>query len=184
MGKKVTPLPGMHICFAYLQKDEVLLLTIREMIEGDIKALTRAFSTPLTWWNTRKQYQRYWQEQQSGQRVVLVAWCDKGIAGYTNVLWGAQYPGFQSSGIPEINDLVVPSRYRRAGIGTALMDKAEQLIAKEGHAVVGLGCGDTLHYAAARHLYAKRGYCPEDSGPQKTPWGMMTYMTKKLSPTR
>ena len=156
-------------------------MIIKQLTQNDIKPLTRVFATPLTWWNTRRQYQRYWQEQQDGQRAMLLAWCDNEIAGYVNVLWHAQFRGFQEAGIPEINDLVVVANYRQRGIGTALMDEAEQLVLEQGHARVGLGCGDTSYYRAAQGLYAKRGYAPDGSGPQKTPWGLMTYMTKQLS---
>jgi GNAT superfamily N-acetyltransferase len=156
-------------------------MIIKQLTQSDIKPLIRTFATPLTWWNTRRQFQRYWQEQQSGQRIMLIAWCDKEIAGYVNVLWQAQYRGFQEAGIPEINDLVVVAGYRERGVGTALMEEAEQLVLQQGHATVGLGCGDTSYYRAAQRLYAKRGYTPDNSGPQKTPWGLMTYMTKQLS---
>ncbi len=155
-------------------------MIIKEMVQSDVKALIHAFATPLTWWSTRRQYQRYWQEQQSNQRVMLIAWHEDKIAGYVNLLYPAQYPGFQKAGIPEINDLGVVAQYRKQGIGTALMDEAEHLAKEKGHAVVGLGCGDTAYYSAAQRLYKKRGYVPDDSGPQTTPWGLMTYMTKNL----
>ncbi len=157
-------------------------MILRPLAQSDIRQLIRVFATPLTWWNTRRQYQRYWQEQQSGERLMLLAMENGEIAGYVNILWKAQYPGFQKNDIPEINDLVVVDKYRCRGIGAALMEEAEQLVASRGYAIVGLGCGDTAYYQAARRLYAKRGYIPDGSGPQKTPWGMMTYSTKKLSP--
>ncbi len=111
---------------------------------------------------------------------MLLARCDNEIAGYVNVLWQAQYVAFQEAGIAEINDLIVARKYRRRGIGATLMDEAEQQVAKRGQTVVGLGCGDSAYYDAARRIYAKRGYAPDGSGPQKTPWGMMIYMTKSL----
>lgn len=156
-------------------------MTLRHMAQGDIKPLIRTFATPMTWWNTRRQYQRYWHEQQSGLRVMILEMDKTEIAGYVNVLWKAQYAGFQKLGIPEINDLVVVNKYRQQGIGAALMQEAEELVVKQGHDIVGLGCGHTAYYSAAQRLYAKRGYIPEGSGPQKTPWGMITYMTKNLS---
>src|SRR5687767_8243324 len=133
---------------------------IKQMTQSDVRPLIRIFSTPLTWWNTRRQYQQYWHEQQAGQRAMLLAWHDNEIAGYVNILWLAQYPGFEQAGSPEINDLVVIEKYRQRGIGTTLMEEAEQLVPKQGHATVGLGCGDTSYYRAALRLYEKRGYTP------------------------
>ena len=165
---------------AKVSKDGNFQMIIKKMVQSDVKALIHTFATPLTWWGTRRQYQRYWQEQQANQRVMLIAWRENQIVGYVNVLFPAQYLGFQKAEIPEINDLVVPTKYQKQGIGTALMDEAEQLAKEQGHSSVGLGCGDTAYYSAAQRLYKKRGYAPDDSGPQKTPWGLMTYMTKNL----
>jgi GNAT superfamily N-acetyltransferase len=159
-------------------------MILRTLAQSDIRQLIRVFATPMTWWETRRQYQRYWQEQQAGQHVMLLAMEGSEIAGYVNVLWKAQYLGFEKNGIPEINDLVVVDKYRCRGIGAALMEEAEQLVASQGHTIVGLGCGNTAYYQAAQRLYTKRGYIPDGSGLQKTRWGLMNYQTKNLSFTQ
>lgn len=43
-------------------------------------------------------------------------------------------------------------KYQRRGVGTALMDKAEQLILEKGYAVAGWGRGNTAYYSAAQRI--------------------------------
>jgi len=49
------------------------------------------------------------------------------------------------------------------GIGTALMDEAERVIAARS-AVAGIGAGMTADYGAAQRLYVRRGYLPDGRG--------------------
>lgn len=154
---------------------------IRPMAQGDIAKLTRVFAERWKWRSTHRQYQRYWQEHQKGQRVLLLALCDEQIAGYVNILWQAQDEALRAAKIPEINDLVVHTRFRRQGIALTLMQEAEQVVTVRQEPVVGLGCGVSSYYGAAQRLYAKLGYIPDGRGAQKTPWGLVIYMTKQLS---
>lgn len=66
-------------------------------------------------------------------------------------------------GYPEIVDLGVLEKFRRLGIGTALMDVAEQIASQYADTVyldVGLHSG----YGSAQRMYVKRGYIPDGSG--------------------
>lgn len=54
-------------------------------------------------------------------------------------------------------------KYRRRGIGTKLMDIAEQL-AGEYSDTVCLGVGLHSGYGSAQRLYIRRGYLPDGSG--------------------
>ena len=60
-------------------------------------------------------------------------------------------------------DFGVLEKYRKNGIGTRLMDVAEQLARAYGPAVC-LGVGLHSGYGGAQRLYAKRGYLPDGSG--------------------
>lgn len=154
---------------------------IRPMQQSDIETLTGIFAERWKVRSARKQFERYWQEHQAGQRVMLLALCDNQIAGYINVLWQAQDKALREANIPEINDLVVLARFRQQGVGVALMRQAEQTVADKGGPIVGLGCGVSPYYGAAQRLYARLGYIPDGRGAQKTPWGLVIYMTKQLS---
>lgn len=154
---------------------------IRRMEESDIEKLTQLFAERWKTRQTRRQYEQYWEEQQNKQRVMLLALWEGQIAGYVNVLWQAQGQSLREAGIPEINDLVVLNAFRKLGIGVALMQEAERVVKTQGLEVVGLGCGVSAYYGAAQRLYAKLGYIPDGRGAQKTPWGLVIYMTKKLT---
>jgi GNAT superfamily N-acetyltransferase len=108
-------------------------------------------------------YQRYLGEQTAGQRVVWVAEHDGAPMGYVCVLWRSDYPPFRNARIPEIVDFNVLPAYRRRGVGSALMDAAEHLIAGRSERA-GLGCGLHSGYGPALLLYLGRGYLPDGRG--------------------
>jgi GNAT superfamily N-acetyltransferase len=73
------------------------------------------------------------------------------------------YLPFCEQGIPEIKDLNVLSASRRKGVGTALLDHAESLIAELSD-VVGIGVGMDTSYGPAQAMYVNRGYVPDARG--------------------
>ena len=135
---------------------------IRNMLASDIPIMTAAFAR-LGWNKPVEQYECYFSEQNSGKRVVLVALAEAEFAGYVNVLWQARYQPFREAGIPEIADFNVLPVYRQRGIGSRLMDVAEQQISVLSSRA-GLGVGMTADYGAAQRLYARRGYVPDGCG--------------------
>ncbi len=166
-------------------------LSIRPLERGDIGPIAEAFRD-LGWDKPRSQYERYLSEQREGLRSVLVAFAGGDFAGYVTIAWGAGYPHFQASGIPEIQDLNVLPRFRRAGIGTRLMDEAERAVL-ERSSVVGIGVGMSPDYGAAQRLYALRGYVPDGRGLTSeghpvlygdvvtVDHGLVLYLTKELT---
>jgi len=136
--------------------------TIREMTDGDAPQIARAF-TAQGWDKPESQFVRYIQQGREGKRVNLLAEIDGHFAGYVTVVWESDYPPFLSAGIPEIVDFNVLMKYRRRGIGTALMDAAEEL-AGQRSPLVRLGVCLHVDYAAAQVLYARRGYVPDGRG--------------------
>ncbi|MCH7742735.1 MAG: GNAT family N-acetyltransferase [Proteobacteria bacterium] len=70
-----------------------------------------------------------------GAREVLVALMDGAFAGYLTIVWEPEYEPFQDSHIPEVQDFNVLPMFRRKRIGTALMDKAEELVATRSNTV-------------------------------------------------
>lgn len=137
-------------------------LRIRLLHQSDIQLIAAAFEK-LGWDKPAAQYAHYLKEQNSGDRVVLVAFMDSDFAGYITILWESPYPFFWKDGIPEITDLNVLPNYRRLGIGTQLMNEAERQIAKRA-SVAGIGVGMTGDYGGAQVLYVKRGYIPDGRG--------------------
>lgn len=138
------------------------MLTIRPLDPADIAPIAAAFAA-LGWDKPASQYEKYHSEQESGQRAVLVAFLNGEFAGYVTVVWRSQYPGFAIDNIPEIVDFNVLPKFRRRGIGAALMDEAEKQAATRS-AIVGLGVGMTADYGPAQRMYAKRGYILDGRG--------------------
>jgi GNAT superfamily N-acetyltransferase len=110
-----------------------------------------------------EQYQRYFEEQQAGRRLVLIARSGGAVAGYVTINWQPDYAPFRDAGVPEIQDFNVLPAFRRRAIGTKLMDEAERLIL-ERSSVIGIGVGLHHDYGAAQRLYVMRGYVPDARG--------------------
>ena len=135
---------------------------IRMLNSADPRIISAAFdklgrSKPI------EQYERYLSRQSQGLQDFLVATVEKEFAGYVTVLWKSGYKPFAEAGIPEINDFSVLPKFRRKGIGTALLGEAECRV-EERSTVVGIGVGMTSDYGAAQRMYPKRGYVPDGRG--------------------
>jgi GNAT superfamily N-acetyltransferase len=137
-------------------------ILIRPLQKDDVQPIARAFAE-LGWNKPASQYEAYLAEQNSGQRLVLVAMSADQFAGYITICWKSHYPQFALYSIPEIVDFNVLPVYRRRGIGSQLMDAAEARVA-EVCGWVGLGVGMTVDYGAAQKMYARRGYIPDGQG--------------------
>jgi GNAT superfamily N-acetyltransferase len=135
---------------------------IRPMKQEDAPMISAAF-TALGWHKPLSQYERYHEEQELGKRVVLVAFLNEAFSGYGNVVWTSDYPPFRQERIPEIADLNVLPQFRRRGIATAIMDRAEALISEHSD-TAGLGVGLYPDYGAAQRMYVLRGYVPDGLG--------------------
>jgi ribosomal protein S18 acetylase RimI-like enzyme len=85
------------------------------------------------------------------------------FAGYLTICWTSNYEPFRAEHIPEIVDFNVLPEFRRLGIGTQLMEKAESEIASVSP-MAGIGVGVTTDYGAAQRLYVLRGYVPDGRG--------------------
>ncbi|UPK45567.1 GNAT family N-acetyltransferase [Paenibacillus pabuli] len=166
-------------------------IRIRLLNENDPVVISQAFQEQ-SWAKPAEQYIQYLTEQQNGERVTLVAELNGAFAGYVNVLRNSYYPLFKEQGIPEINDFNVLIKYQRQGIGTLLMDRAEEVILERTD-TAGIGVGVFSDYGKAQILYARRGYIPDGQGIHKhdryLKWGdetiidddVVLYLTKKLS---
>lgn len=128
----------------------------------DIPEIAEAFKE-LGWNKPASQYERYLMEQALKVRVMYIARVEGQFAGYLTICWQSTYAPFREKQIPEIMDFNVLPKFRRKGIGTQLMDRAESEIAKVSP-VAGIGVGMTPDYGAAQKLYVLRGYVPDGNG--------------------
>ena len=135
--------------------------TIRNMIKSDIESLSHGFMNQ-GWHGSEEVLARYFLEQESGEREVLVAEIDGAVAGYITILPSAKHGPFASI-CPELSDFNVFEPFRNKGIGNRLLEKAEQGV-KRFSGKVCLGVGLHLGYGPAQRLYIKRGYIPDGTG--------------------
>jgi len=137
-------------------------LLIRLLESDDIPEIAKAFQQ-LRWDKPALQYERYLMEQVLEIRDVYIAFTEEPFVGYLTICWTSSYEPFRREKIPEIVDFNVLPKFRRQGIGTQLMDKAESEIAKVSP-IAGIGVGMTPDYGAAQKLYVLRGYVPDGRG--------------------
>ena len=143
-----------------MEKTETVQIRLLEARDPPIIA---AAFTNMGWNKPETQYQRYLDEQVAGTRTCFVGIIDRQFAGYVTVNWQPIYAGFADLNIPEIQDLNVLTKYRRKGIASRLLNRAEIEAARRSD-VVGIAVGLHPGYNAAQRLYAKRGYIPDGRG--------------------
>ena len=135
--------------------------SIRKMQEYDIKNLSQGFISQ-GWPGREEILARYFLEQKSKEREVLVAEIDGVVAGYITILPCAKQGPFAEIH-PELSDFNVFEPFQNQGIGNLLMEEAENRVKLISNKVT-LGVGLHSGYGAAQRLYIKRGYIPDGSG--------------------
>ena len=134
---------------------------IRKMIESDIQYLSQGFINQ--GWPSREEIlTRYFKEQESGEREVLVAEVEGAVAGYITILPCAKQGPFAGMA-PELSDFNVFEPFQNQGIGNLLLEEAEKRVRLISDKVT-LGVGLHSGYGPAQRLYIKRGYIPDGTG--------------------
>jgi GNAT superfamily N-acetyltransferase len=131
---------------------EVHELSIRPARVSDLPALTRAFAQ-------EHFFAERLQRQRAGRGVLLVAWIGNEPVGDIYVwLEPAEEPEVRAKlpNVALLNHLEVHAGRRNSGIGTALLEHAEELLRNCGHRKVALGVSPANGRAA--RLYERLGY--------------------------
>ncbi|WP_049484883.1 GNAT family N-acetyltransferase [Streptococcus oralis] len=137
------------------------ICSIRKMQESDIKELSRGFISQ--GWPSREEIlTRYFKEQESGEREVLVGEVEGAVAAYITILPDAKQGPFAGMA-PELSDFNVFEPFQNQGIGNLLLEEAEKRVRLISDKVT-LGVGLHSGYGPAQRLYIKRGYIPDGSG--------------------
>lgn len=137
-------------------------ILIRDMRQSDARIIADEEITQ-GYNDDAEKYEMRLKDQSSGKSISLVAEYNGNIAGYINIYPDSEWGAFAGQGYPEIVDFGVLAKYRRKGIGSKLMDIAEQ-IASEYAGIVYLGVGLHSGYGSAQRMYIKRGYIPDGTG--------------------
>ncbi len=131
------------------------MITVRPIRPGDVDALARHVkATPLLH-EARAQLQR------DERAVYLVATNDDTPVGHALLKLpplGTEHP--RLAGVPEIEDIYVAAECRSTGIGSRLLEEAEDAARSRGFDRLGLAVA--LRNTAARRFYDRAGY--EDAG--------------------
>ena len=135
--------------------------SIRKMQESDIKNLSQGFISQ-GWPGREEILARYFLEQKSKEREVLVAEIDGVVAGYITILPDAKQGPFAGMA-PELSDFNVFEPFQNQGIGNLLLEEAEKRVKLISDKVT-LGVGLHSGYGPAQRLYMKRGYIPDGTG--------------------
>ena len=137
-------------------------LMIRNMEEADARIFTDE-ETKQGWHTDISKFLTRLKDQSEGICISLTAVYRGVPAGYVNIYITPSGGPFGGKGLPEIVDFGVLEKYRRRGIGSRLMDAAEQLAGQYAD-TVWLGVGLHSGYGSAQRMYVKRGYIPDGTG--------------------
>ena len=137
-------------------------LIIRNMEEADARVFTGE-EIAQGWHTDISKYLARLQDQSVGKCVSLTAVYQGQPAGSVSVYITGLSGAFSGKGLPEIVDFGVLEKYRRKGIGSKLMDVAEEIAGQYAN-TVWLGVGLHSGYGSAQRMYVKRGYIPDGTG--------------------
>ncbi len=143
----------------YYAKGEV---TVRDLEPADAQAIADA-EIAQGWHVSAQKFRNRLEDARAGRAIALVATCAGRPVGYINIYPNSTSGAFGGKGYPEIVDFGVLECYRNRGIGTILMDVAEEIAGTYAD-VVYLGVGLHSGYGSAQRMYVRRGYIPDGSG--------------------
>ena len=138
-------------------------LRLRPLLKRDAVPISAAFAAN-GWHKPAHWYLDYASEQRRGIRQCWLALLDGEFAGHVTLHWNPLYAGIAGKGVPEIQDLNVLPPYRRRGIASRLLDRAERAAAARARSVA-IGVGLHPRHLPAQRLYLRRGYAPDGLGP-------------------
>ncbi len=137
-------------------------LAVRSMTGADVDDFVRG-ECEQGWDSTPAKLLMRLEHERAGKCVTLTAQLEEEAAGYVFVYPDSPWGAFGGTGLPEIMDFAVLEKFRRRGIGSALMDTAERIAGLYADTVY-LGVGLHSGYGPAQRMYVKRGYVPDGSG--------------------
>jgi GNAT superfamily N-acetyltransferase len=167
-------------------------MLIRECSETDLDALDRFLPTR----PPRQVHAEHFALQEAGRWTYLVAWDDDGVPVGVGVIrwegWSDQAALAAFPDCPELTNLQVYEARRGSGVGTALIQAAEQRVRARGFSRIGVGVADDNPKAAK--LYERLGYAdsglrsesrymyPDDSGVPREIVEYNALLVKDLAP--
>ena len=143
----------------YFNDGEIL---VRHMTAPDAYTITEE-EIAQGWHTSVSKYENRLRDHAQGRAIALTAEYRGRVAGYISVYLKARSGPFAGKNIPEIVDFGVLEKYRGHGVGSRLLDIAEEIAADFAEEVC-LGVGLHSGYGRAQRMYVRRGYLPDGSG--------------------
>ena len=138
------------------------MIAIRALCAADAETFARGERAQGWHWEEKKFLNRL-ADAGMGKCASLVAEFEGEPAGYISVYFSAEHGPFRDLRIPELVDFAVLEKFRRRGVGSALMDAAEAIAFQRSN-VISIGVGLYSGYGSAQRMYVRRGYVPDGSG--------------------
>lgn len=141
---------------------------LRVNVDVEVRPAELSDLAPLEWFGQYTHYRRLFRdtfhEQQQGLRLMLVADFNRFPVGQVFLQLQSSRPTPDNSQRIYYYALRVLDPFRRMGIGTLLMDAAEQFAIRRNYGWATIAAGKDN--PAARRMYEKRGYrvCGEEDG--------------------
>lgn len=136
-------------------------IEIRKMTYADIPYICKADNDESE--SSINYYNNNLKAQENNECSAFIAICNGQVAGYVFLYYQCRWGGLKNQGLPSIVDLIVFESFRRKGIATKLMDKAEEEASTINKKIYLDVCMNS-DYGPAQRLYIKRGYVPDGAG--------------------
>ena len=139
---------------------------IRPIAAEDVAILIKRIAFD---WGAPQKHSKRFEMQEKGDAVYLVAWYEELPVGHLLLKWQGTADDPLAPDIrdcPDLEDLFVCPGYRSGGIGTRLLECAEQAVENKGYALIGLAVG--VDNSRARSLYERLGYRSTGTGQYET----------------
>lgn len=145
---------------------DVFAVRIRPIAAEDVAILEERVAFD---WGAPQKHSERFIRQENGEVVYLVAWKYESPVGHLLLKWRGTSDEPMASDIkdcPDLEDLFVIPDYRSRGIGTRLLECAEQAALEKGYGRIGLGV--SVDNPRARSLYLRLGYRETGTGRYET----------------
>ena len=137
-------------------------MNIQLLDKNELETTIQLF-TEQVYFGDRNEAEQHFDVDYNGPSDTFVAYADEEFAGFITIRWESHNEQFKKNNIPFIHHLEVKPEFKGHGLGHALMEVAENLIAtRVTHA--GICVGIFGAYGTAQRLYASRGYIPDGRG--------------------
>tara|TARA_B100001013_G_C24387107_1_gene354509 strand:+ start:116 stop:631 length:516 start_codon:yes stop_codon:yes gene_type:complete len=145
-----------------------LAVEIRPLIENELGIVEKLLN--FDWGNLQKHAKRL-KMQQRDELVYLIAWVEGQTVGHAVLEWAGKVHAALACKVrncPNIDDLFVHSEHRSNGVGSQLLDRAQNKAVQRRYGCIGLGVAVDNH--RARRLYKCLGYSETGVGEYIDRW--------------